>query len=149
MSQIRMLVENHLLALPWLRLMSPIGLLACALYAAWLARQHDTTSPRAAAALSTASLLFLTHLTYDFVFLVIPLAASLRPPFNRTRLAVLTLIALFWYGIKFVPPTQLRSLAVVEFFLTFASVAAILVAVSSSSFAAPSTLPPFDPQPPR
>lgn len=91
---------------------------ACAI---WLSRRP--TVPRSHlqdfAPIAVANLLLFTHLTYDFVFLAVPLAACLassfapsspseeatpsQPFFTVRRAAALTIIALLWYAIRIAP----------------------------------------------
>ena len=144
MSQIRLLMEGRLSPAVWHAIMLFAGLLSCILFSSWLSRQRNLSPGRVAALLSTASLLFLTHLTYDFVFLAVPLAAALRGSVSRVKASVLGLITLFWWGIKFGPNIEARGLEIPLFLLCFAVLCTILGCVGSRAFADPQPAPPFD-----
>ena len=100
------------------RLMYAPALLLAAACAFWLARRPSAPGLRRQdfAPIAVANLLLFTHLTYDFVFLVVPLAACLAPScpavedvthdlrfFNARRAITLTIIALLWYAIRIAP----------------------------------------------
>jgi hypothetical protein len=80
-----------------------VALPASAAYAWFLSRQGDIFPERDAAALAVASLMCFTHLTYDYVFLIIPIAACLSGPMNKAKLYVLSVSSVVLYGIKIVP----------------------------------------------
>jgi hypothetical protein len=85
------------------RLTYAVALLASAGFAFVLSRQGELSPQRAAAALAVASLMFFTHLVYDFVFLIIPLAACLAGPIRRANIFILSAIGFIWYGVKLLP----------------------------------------------
>jgi len=72
-------------------------------YAFYLSRHRELSPQRAAAAIAVASLMFFTHLTHDYVLLVIPLAACVAGPLSRAKVLVLSAIGIIWYGVKIVP----------------------------------------------
>lgn len=79
------------------------ALLASTGYAFLLSRQGESDFPLDAAVVAVASLMFFTHLSYDFVFLIIPAAACLHGPMNKAKVTALSVIGLIVYGIKIVP----------------------------------------------
>jgi hypothetical protein len=90
-----------------------VALLASAGFAFILSRQGELSPQRAAAALALTSLMFFTHLVYDFVFLIIPLAACLAGPIRRVNIFILSAIGFIWYGVKLLPmlPSSVAVLA--------------------------------------
>ncbi len=79
----------------------------------------------------------MTHLTYDFVFLALPLAAALQGPWSRLRAWVIVLIAFFGLTVKYISVYPDTPLFMVETLAGSTIVAVILVAVSSRSFSRP------------
>jgi hypothetical protein len=71
---------------------------ACAIgYAFMLSRQRDRTSAELLACSSVATLLFVKHLIYDYVFLVVPVAYAIRHLPLASRSIVCGVAAFFWY----------------------------------------------------
>jgi hypothetical protein len=96
------------------------ALLASAGYAFILSRQNGLSVQREAAALAVGSLMFFPHLTYDFVFLIVPVAACLAGSMNKTKTFVLVVCSLILYAVKLVPmfgPSLPREYVVVAVFL--------------------------------
>jgi hypothetical protein len=112
------------------RLTYAVALLASAGFAFVLSRQGELSPQRAAAALAVASLMFFTHLVYDFVFLIIPLAACLAGPIRRANIFILSAIGFIWYGVKLLPmvPPSVAVLAAFEItvFLLLSGIIAML-----------------------
>ena len=79
------------------------ALLASACCAFFLSRQKGICRGREAALIAVASLMFFTHLTYDFVFLIVPAAACLEGSMNRSKALALSAISLILYGVKVIP----------------------------------------------
>jgi len=97
-------VTTGILAEPSIAALTYLAALVGSAGVAWgLARQRDGTPQRAAAGLATGSLMCFTHLTYDHVFLVIPLAACLSGRFHRPKALALAAIGYLWYVIKVLP----------------------------------------------
>jgi hypothetical protein len=114
------------------RLMYAAALLASAGYAFWLSRQKSLSIRRDAAPIAVASLMFFTHLTYDYVFLVIPLAAALTTPRGKPKIFLLAAIGLLWFGVKFLQPfgdsqAAQAAISVVVFLLLFGVLIALQV----------------------
>jgi len=80
-----------------------VAIVASAGYAFFLARQDYLTRQVEAASLAIASLMFFPHLVYDFVFLIVPIAACLAAPWNRTKVGVLSACSVILYGYRLVP----------------------------------------------
>ncbi|WP_263367585.1 hypothetical protein [Edaphobacter bradus] len=80
-----------------------VAFLASAGYAFFFSRQNGVSRQREAAALAVASLMFFPHLTYDYIFLTIPLAACLTGAMTRAKVLILSAICLVLYGIKALP----------------------------------------------
>jgi hypothetical protein len=83
-------------------------------YAFFLSRRGDVSPQFTAPVLAVASLAFFPHLTYDYVFLIIPLAACLSGPMQRAKALVLTEIALLWFAIRLVPIDTLDRMAMAQ-----------------------------------
>jgi hypothetical protein len=114
------------------RLIYAAALLASAGYAFWLSRQKSVSIRRDAAPIAVASLMFFTHLTYDYVFLVIPLAAALATPRGKPKIFLLVAIGLLWFGVKFLQPLgdsqpAQATISVVVFLLLFGVLIALQV----------------------
>ncbi len=80
-----------------------LAIAASAGYAFYLSRHCELSPQRAATAIAVASLMFFTHLTHDYVLLILPLAACLAGPLSRPRILVLAAIGIIWYGVKILP----------------------------------------------
>jgi hypothetical protein len=80
-----------------------LAMAASAGYAFYLSRHRKLSPQRATAAIAVASLMFFTHLTHDYVLLIVPLAASLACPLSRAKVFVLSAIGVIWYGVKIMP----------------------------------------------
>jgi hypothetical protein len=137
MSLIR-LTGALFLSMPVYQTIMAVAGLACSIaYAFWLSRQKNPDWPAVAAALATASLLFLTHLTYDYVLLAVPLASALRGPFDKARILVIALIGGLWHGLKIMPFSQRMDILILETTGIFLVVLAVLVVVSQPAFLKP------------
>jgi hypothetical protein len=80
-----------------------LAIAASAGYAFYLSRRRELSPRRAAPAIAVATLMFFTHLTHDYVLLIVPLAACLAGPFSRVKVLVLSAIGIIWYGVKLQP----------------------------------------------
>jgi hypothetical protein len=125
------------------QLMYLAALLASAAYAFFLSRRQDISPQTEAAPLAVASLMFFTHLTYDYVFLIIPLAACLAAPLHKTKILVLSAIGLIWYGVKLIPNfgsnPNLRTACAIAIFLLLSG---MLVLLGRRDIASPTPQPP-------
>jgi Glycosyltransferase family 87 len=117
------------------KLMYAAALLASAAYAFTLSRTGSPSPRRDAAALAVANLMFFTHLTYDYVFLAIPLAAALAAPFQRAKTYILATVALLWFGIKLIPVSVSAGVQRVEQLTIFLLLSGILVLLSRNALA--------------
>jgi len=117
------------------KLMYAAALLASAAYAFTLSRTGSPSPRRDAAALAVANLMFFTHLTYDYVFLAIPLAAALAAPFQRAKTYILATVALLWFGIKLIPVSVSAGVQRVEQLTIFFLLSGILVLLSRNALA--------------
>jgi Glycosyltransferase family 87 len=117
------------------KLMYAAALLASAAYAFTLSRTGSPSPRRDAAALAVANLMFFTHLTYDYVFLAIPLAAALAAPFQRAKTYILATVALLWFGIKLIPVSVSAGVQRVEQLTIFLLLSGILVLLSRNTLA--------------
>lgn len=99
-----------------------------------LARRPNSTDLAAAAPLAIASLMFFVHLTYDYIFLIVPLAACLGRPLRKTQLLTIAAISFLWFGTKLIarPTTSPAGRLVVEI-LTFALLTLMLALLSRRS----------------
>jgi hypothetical protein len=80
-----------------------LAIAASAGYAFYLSRHRELSPQRAAATIALTSLMFFTHLTHDYVLLIVPLAACLPGPLSRAKVLVLSAIGIIWYGVKIIP----------------------------------------------
>jgi hypothetical protein len=117
-----------------LHLVSYIAAAAASAGCAWWLFRHREDGPRRdAAVIAVASLMFFTHLIYDYVFLAVPAAACLRGTMDRRKAVALSAMGLIVYGIKITrlfglsPKVLLVTVAVV-----FALLATVLVQVSEA-----------------
>jgi hypothetical protein len=117
------------------KLMYAAALLASAAYAFTLSRTGSPSPRRDAAALAVANLMFFTHLTYDYVFLAIPLAAALAAPFQRAKTYILATVALLWFGIKLIPVSVSAGVQRVEQLTIFLLLSGILILLSRNALA--------------
>ncbi len=79
-----------------------VAILASAGYAFYLARQDQLTRQAEVACLAVASLMFFPHLVYDFVFLIVPMAACLKGPWNTIKIVAVSACCLIFYGYRFI-----------------------------------------------
>ncbi len=92
------LSEPHIAALTYL------GALGGSIFIAWwVSRLHQASPQRIAAALATGSLICFTHLPYDYIFLLVPLAACLSGRLDRAKIVVIAAISFLWYVTKVLP----------------------------------------------
>lgn len=77
------------------------ALIASALYAFFLSRRKDLSLQDEFASIAIGSLIFFPHLTYDFVFLIVPVAACLAGAISRVKVIVLCLCGLSLFAVKF------------------------------------------------
>jgi hypothetical protein len=105
-----------------------IGLAGSVGYAFWLWWRRlawDATM----ALLALAPLVFLRHLMYDFVFLLVPLAYLLKHGDRRVRVAVGSMTLLIWYAYRLVglakTPDNPRPLLIFNFLLLIMSMISI------------------------
>jgi Glycosyltransferase family 87 len=110
------------------KLMYAMALLASGVYTFMLSRTDSSCPRKDAAALAVASLMFFPHLTYDYVFLAIPVAAALSSSSLRwAKLYVLAAVALLWFGIKLVPGYLPPSVQLIEQIIIFLLLSGILM----------------------
>jgi hypothetical protein len=138
MTLIHVVCDNILSASRISQLTYVAALLASTTYAFFLSRRRDLTPQMEIAPLAVASLMFFTHLTYDYVFLIVPLAACLAAPLHKPKVLVLSAIGLIWYGVKLIPlfgstPGLRAAFAVIVFLL----LAGMLVLLGRRDFASP------------
>jgi len=116
------------------KLMYAMALLASGAYAFVLSRTNSPSPRRDAAALAVASLMFFTHLTYDYVFLAIPLAAAFSSSSLRwARTYVVAAVILLWFGIKLVPGYLSFGAQLIEQLTIFLLLAGILILFSTGA----------------
>lgn len=80
-----------------------VALSASAVYAFLLSRRKGLLLQNEFAAVAIGSLMFFPHLTYDFVFLIVPVAACLTGAMNKAKIVVLCLCSLILYVVKLLP----------------------------------------------
>ena len=119
------------------KLMYAAALLASGAYAFMLSRLSSPSPRRDAAALAVASLMFFTHLTYDYVFLAIPLAAALAAPFRWAKTYILATVALLWFGIKLIPFSLPPGVQLIEQLTVFLLLSGMLMLLSRDTLALP------------
>lgn len=106
-----------------------VALIASAGYAFFLSRQDPFTDQMEAASIAIASLLLFPHLVYDFVFLIVPMAACLAGPLKRKKIVVLSGCGLILYGYRLLPmlrhPVTHTHTSVGIFLLLFAMLVAL------------------------
>jgi Glycosyltransferase family 87 len=109
------------------------ALLVSGVYAFKLSRAPSPSSRRDAAALAVASLMFFTHLTYDYIFLAIPLADALASPVRWAKTYILATVTLLWFGIKLVPGFLSLPVLILEQSIVFLLLAGVLVLYSRNA----------------
>ncbi len=117
------------------KLMYAAALLSSVAYAYFLSRQQAVSVRRDAAALAVANLMFFTHLTYDYVFLAIPLAAALATPVRKVKIYILAAIALLWFGIKLIPASMTPSVSLMEQLVVFLVLFGMLILLGRKDLA--------------
>lgn len=108
------------------KLMYAAALGASVVCAFLLSRRESPNLRSDAAALAVANLMFFTHLTYDYVFLALPLASVLAVPAQKAKTGILAAIALLWFGIKLVPQNLPPAILLAEQLFVFFLLGSIL-----------------------
>lgn len=115
------------------KLMYGAALLASGAYAFTLSRAGSQSLGRDAAALAVANLICFTHLSYDYVFLAVPLAAALAAPFQWAKVYILATVALLWFGIKLIPTSLPSGVQLIEQMSVFFLLSGTLVLISRNT----------------
>ncbi|HEY6412220.1 MAG TPA: glycosyltransferase 87 family protein [Edaphobacter sp.] len=119
---------NGILPASQLALLTPVAALLASVICAFVLSRHEPPSPRRdGAVLAVATLLFFPHRIYDYVFLVIPLAAALAAPFQKAKAYLLAVIVLLWLCLKFVPKTMPTAARLTEQLIVFLVLTGMLV----------------------
>lgn len=99
-------------------LMYGVALGASAGFGVYLGRRRGPSAKRDAPILAVVSLMLFTHLTYDYIFLMVPLAAGLGSEVGRRRRWAAATVASLWLALMFsgkVPDSRIPVLQIVVF----------------------------------
>jgi hypothetical protein len=121
-------------------LMYVLAISAATAFAFFLSRRGDVSPQFNAPLLAVASLSFFPHLTYDYVFLMIPVAACLSGPMHWAKGLVLTEITLLWFAIKLVPIDTLPRMEIAQM-VVFPMLLAMLYLLGRREFSASTLIP--------